>query len=148
MWPMGAAMLYAREEARDGVEHHNHVATHLHDALGAPDHEPDSGWLSAGMFERQSDHIALMERCMSGDLPGRPSTSRQMRRTSGLLTDGLADLLEMGGLAGLGRRRCAALTLADGALMMPDARLVIEPCRAHLERLVGTDGRGRKTWGA
>ena len=56
--------------------------------------------------------------------------------------DGLADLLEDGGLAGLGRRDDqTALTLADGAHDVDGSARDGIATMLHLERLVGIDRR-------
>src|SRR5450830_363075 len=99
-------------------------------------------WCSLGWSKVLDTTVPITERCMSVTSSGRSSTSSTKRSTSGLLADGVGQLLEDRGLAGLRRRDDqAALALADGAQQVHDARGRVVLLGLEAQALLGEERR-------
>ena len=129
---------------RDGVEQHHDVAAHLDQALDTVEHQfGDLHVVLARLVERAGDHGADDRTLHVGDFLRALVDEQHEEVHLGVVGgDRVGELLEDGGLAGLGRRGDeAALALADGAQQVHDARRRVVLVGLEAQTLLGEQRR-------
>ena len=140
----GTTVLCARAEAGDRVEQDHHVALVLDQALGLLDHHVGHLHVALGrLVERRRHHLALHRALHVGDFLGALVDQQHDQHHLGVvLGDGVGDLLQQDGLAGLGRRGDERpLALSDRAQQVDDAGLDAAVLGLEVELLLRIERR-------
>ncbi len=131
-------------EPSDGIEQDDDVALVLDQPLGLLDHHLGDLHVALGrLVEGRGDDLALDRALHVGHFLGPLVDEQHDEHDLGMiLGDGVRELLEQDGLAGLGRRRDqGALPLPDRAQQIDDARLDAAVLALEVELVLGVERR-------